>query len=254
MVIMYGQDVTATSLDSFRRRLYEAYASQHAGRSSGSAASLVYRQDIRPVLPPSNAGPVVDIGCGQGELVRLMLADGYGAEGIDISPEQVALGHAAGVPQVHKGDYREFLAERHGALAAVVATDLLEHMTKEEVLETFDLVASALTPNGVFIARVPNAVSPFGGHIRHGDFTHESWFTERSIRHLAAAAGFASITVAPCPPIAHGVKSAARVMVWKAFSGMWKMALAAETGVARGHIVTQNLMFVARNDRGKQNR
>lgn len=246
--------MTASGRDLLRERLYEAYASQHSGCACGNAAALVYRRDVRPVLPSPSVGPVVDIGCGQGELVRLLLADGYAAAGIDISPEQVALGRAAGLEQVLEGDYRDFLAERSGLLAAVVATDLLEHMTKEEVLDTFDRVATALMPDGVFVARVPNAVSPFGGHIRYGDFTHESWYTARSVQQLAAAAGFASVTVAPCPPIAHGVRSAARVATWRAISGVWKIALAAETGVLRGHVVTQNLTFVARKDRTKGNR
>ena len=104
----------------------------------------------------------------------------------------------------------------------------------------------ALVPGGVFVARVPNAVSPFGGHIRYGDFTHESWYTARSVRQLAAAAGFGSVTVLPCPPIAHGLVSAARAALWQPISALCKIALAAETGVLRGHIVTQNLTFVAR--------
>ena len=188
----------------------------------------------------------MDIGCGQGQLVRLLLNDGYTAEGIDLSAEQVAIAHSAGVSEVQQGDYRDVFAERTGQFAAVVATDLLEHLTKLEVLETFDLIAQALLPGGVFIARVPNAVSPFGGHIRYGDFTHESWFTERSTRQLAAAVGLALVTVMPCPPIAHGFVSAARLAAWKCVSAFYRLALAAETGVLRGHIVTQNLTFVAR--------
>jgi 2-polyprenyl-3-methyl-5-hydroxy-6-metoxy-1,4-benzoquinol methylase len=241
----YARCVPTTSENLLRDRLYEAYASQHAGFGGEGAAALIYRRDIRPALLLTNSGPVVDIGCGRGELVRLMLADGYDAEGIDISREQVALAHARGVDRVREGDYSDVLAKRSGQLAAVIATDLLEHLTKPEVLNTFDQVALALMPGGVFVARVPNAVSPFGGHIRDGDFTHESSFTGRSIRQLAAAAGFGSVTIRPCPPIAHGAISAARVAVWKLVSAFYRLALAAETGVLHGHIVTQNLTFVA---------
>ena len=108
------------------------------------------------------------------------------------------------------------LADRGGQLAAVTATDLLEHLTKPEVLATFDAVAAALRPGGRFVARVPNAVSPFGGHIRYGDFTHETWFTARSIRQLAAAAGLRPVQVIGCPPPAHGIASAARAAIWAA--------------------------------------
>jgi 2-polyprenyl-3-methyl-5-hydroxy-6-metoxy-1,4-benzoquinol methylase len=188
----------------------------------------------------------MDIGCGQGELVRMLLDDGYAADGVDISPEQVAIAHASGLNAVQQGNYLEVLGSRREELAAVTATDVLEHLTKDEVLETFDQVAAALAPSGVFIARVPNAVSPFGGYIRYGDFTHETWFTQRSVKQLASSVGFASVRVLACPPVAHGLASAARVIVWKSASALCKITLAAETGVLRGHIVTQNLSFAAR--------
>lgn len=91
-------------------------------------------------------------------------------------------------------------------------------------------------------------MSPFGGLIQYGDFTHESCFTQRSVRQLAAAAGFGSVVTMARPPLAHGLVSAARVVVWTAASALCKAALAAETGVLRGHIVIQNLTFAARKD------
>lgn len=226
-----------------RERLYESYVSQHSGRVPDGVVRLIYRRDIRSLLPPRSAGPVVDIGCGSGQLVRCLLRDGYEAEGIDVSPEQVSLAHQAGLQQVQQGDYLGLLRQRPGQLAAVTATDLLEHLTKPEVLGTFDTVAAALRPGGRFIARVPNAVSPFGGRIRYSDFTHESWFTAQSIRQLAAAAGFGAVEVTSCPPPIHGPGSAVRAGIWKPISGLFKLALAAETGMVRGHIVTQNLTF-----------
>ena len=238
--------MTDTSLATVRSRLYEAYASQHAGCGGDEAAALAYRRDIRPLLPPLAAGPVVDLGCGRGALVRLLQADGFDAEGIDISPEQAALARAAGMSRVRQGDFHALLADRPAHYAAIMATDLLEHLTKPEVLQTFDEVASALQPGGVFIGRVPNAVSPLGGHILDGDFTHQTSFTARSIRQLAAAAGFGTVLVRSSPPVAHGPASAARVLVWQVVSACYRIALAAETGMLRGHIVTQNLTFAVR--------
>lgn len=237
---------TAEGSASFRQRLYESYVSTHAGCSSGEATAFIYRRDIRPALPSPRAGPVVDLGCGQGGLVALLLADGYDAQGIDVSPEQVALAWAAGVRQVSQGDYRDVLGDRPEHYAAITATDVLEHLGKPEVLATFDQVASALAPGGVFVGRVPNAVSPLGGNTRYGDFTHESSFTARSVAQLGAASGFVSVSVKACPPLAHGLVSAARLAVWTPISVIYRLALAAETGVVRGHIVTQNLVFVAR--------
>jgi SAM-dependent methyltransferase len=91
------------------------------------AAPLVYRRDIRPWLPPPAAGPVVDIGCGSGALVRLLRADGYHAEGVDISPEQAGLASAARVMiwQVVSACYRIALAAKTGVLRGHIVTQNL---------------------------------------------------------------------------------------------------------------------------------
>jgi 2-polyprenyl-3-methyl-5-hydroxy-6-metoxy-1,4-benzoquinol methylase len=228
-------------------RLYERYASSHAGRGDGIATTLVYRRDIQPHLPAKTGGRrILDIGCGQGELVRLLHADGFDVHGVDISPEQVHIAHAAGVDRVVLGDFDYHLEPARGNWDAVLATDVLEHLPKAEVMRTFDRVRHALRPDGIFLGRVPNAVSPTGGHIMYGDVTHETWFTTRSITQFATAAGFTDVKTFACPPITASLAGTARRAVWKPISGLFKLALAAETGQLRGHIVTQNLVFIAK--------
>lgn len=226
-----------------RSRLYEAYSSGHAGIVDRHSEALAFNRDIAPHLPTNDRAQIIDLGCGQGALVEQLLLHGYSKSfGIDVSPEQVALAHQAGVLSVRLGDYREVLAE--STADAITATDFLEHLTRSEALEAVDLIASALTPGGVFIARVPNMVSPFGGNWRYGDLTHETSFTGRSLKQLGAAAGFSNVTMHECQPIVHGAPSFARAAVWKVFSGAFKVALAAETGATRGHLVTQNIVAV----------
>jgi 2-polyprenyl-3-methyl-5-hydroxy-6-metoxy-1,4-benzoquinol methylase len=233
-------------MDPVRDRLYEAYASTHSGRSDRAAAALIYRRDIRPHLPAPAAGRrVLDIGCGQGDLVRLLQLDGFDAHGVDASPEQVRIAAAAGCGDIVHGDFFAYLDSAPDRWAAIVATDVLEHLAKDEVVRAFDHVHAALAPGGIFVARVPNAVSPTGGSVMFGDLTHETWFTRRSVAQLAVVSGFARLQVFACPPAVHGVASATRALLWKPISGLVKLALAAETGELRGHITTQNLTFVA---------
>jgi 2-polyprenyl-3-methyl-5-hydroxy-6-metoxy-1,4-benzoquinol methylase len=231
--------------DNIRARLYDAYSSTHAGVANEATGAIAFRRDILPHLPDVRGSAVVDLGCGQGQLVKQLILHGYtNARGIDISPEQVELAQAAGVTQVELGDYRNGLDGSR--LDVVTATDFFEHLTKFEVLEALDEVHTALRPGGVLILRVPNSVSPFGGNFRHGDITHETSFTARSLRQLGAAARFDTVRVFACPPPVHGAKSLARRAVWKAASGAMKLTLAAETGDLRGHLVTQNIVAVMR--------
>jgi SAM-dependent methyltransferase len=229
--------------EDMRARLYEAYSSTHAGVANEATGAIAFQRDILPHLPDTRSVAVMDLGCGQGELVKQFVLHGYAnARGIDISPEQVEIAHAAGVAQVELGDYR--LGFDGSQLDVVTATDFFEHLTKFEVLEALDRVHDALRPGGVLILRVPNSVSPFGGNYRHGDITHETSFTARNLRQLGAAARFETVRVFACPPPVHGAKSLARRAVWKAASGAMKLTLAAETGALRGHLVTQNIVAV----------
>lgn len=121
--------MTKVSLTDLRRRLYEAYDSQHAGGRGGEAAAFVYWSDIRALLPPPAAGLVVDLGCGRSELVRLLQADGFDAVGIDISPERAALA------RVVSGCYRIALpAETCRPRGHIVIQDLKFAARKDVVI------------------------------------------------------------------------------------------------------------------------
>jgi 2-polyprenyl-3-methyl-5-hydroxy-6-metoxy-1,4-benzoquinol methylase len=230
-------------------RFYDSYLSSHAGLASRTASALIYTRDIKPHLAARPVRPrVLDIGCGQGQLVDLMARDGFDAHGIDRSPEQVQAAREAGISTIALGDFHENLREHPGAWDAIIATDLLEHLKKAELVATFDEVRGALRPGGLFIARVPNAVSPLGGNIMYGDLTHETWFTRHVVSQLAAVTGFKVVRILSCPPVAGTLKGLIRTALWRPISGILKTMLAVETGQLRGHIVTQNLTFVASPD------
>lgn len=226
-----------------RERLYSAYSTTHAGVAERKSAVWSFRRDVLPHLPPNYAASLVDLGCGQGQLVRLLTQAGYvNARGIDISPEQVELAHRAGISQVVLGDYREGFGER--APEAIIATDFFEHLDKHEALDGIDRVFRELAPQGSLIMRVPNSVSPFAGNYRDGDITHETSFTASSLRQLGAAVGFAKVSAYACAPPVHGLASLARRSVWSMASGVMKLVIASETGELRGHLVTQNIVAV----------
>ena len=164
--------IDAASPDELRNRPYREYVSQHAVGGSGGAAALVDRRDIRPLLPPPQAGPVLDRGCGRGELVRLLLADGFDADGIDISPEQVALARAAGLTRVREGDFRAVLgrllpdgcldlASELGPLARLAAGARVDGAAVVRYLR-FGAMAADQSPHLDVVAAPPNSVASAG--------------------------------------------------------------------------------------------
>ena len=231
-----------------RQLLYDRYATTHAGAGHGYIPEVLDRDVIRHLCTKGRSDDrlIIDLGCGQGDLVRYLATRGFSdVIGVDRSPEQVAIALDRGAQRVREGDADAVLSDCRGTVQAVTATDFLEHLQKDELLRTVSEIQQSLADDGILIARVPNAASPFGGSIRHGDMTHESSFTARSIQQLAAATGFSEVSIFPCPPIAHGTISMIRSLIWRFYSAFFKLGLAAETGTF-DHLVTQNIVFVAR--------
>lgn len=128
----------------------------------------------------------------------------------------------------------------------VIAFDVIEHFTRDELLPFVDEVHRVLKPGGRWIIHVPNGESPFFGSIRYGDMTHELAFTRTSLAQLLLASGFTEMRSFEVQPVVHGAKSALRWLLWRGFRSLLRLYIAAETGDAGGgHIFSQNLLAVA---------
>lgn len=223
-------------------RLYENYITDHAGYEDAASLGLVLDRDLVAMIH-SRSARCLDLGCGQGGLSAYLREQGIAnAFGVDISPEQVSQAHALGRAYVAQGDVVELLEGGEEQWDVITAFDFLEHLDPDCVLPTLEAVRGVLNPAGIMIARVPNAAGPVYGRIQFGDFTHKSMFTAGSLTQLANTAGFSRAEFRECPPLVHGTKSAARRAIWSVFAGATRLAIAAESGSLRGHLVTSNIM------------
>lgn len=103
--------------------------------------------------------PVLDFGCGRGELVGALHERGIVAEGVDPDPGMVeeAQGHGRAV---HRGDGIEYLrAQPVGSLGSVISVHVVEHLVLDQLVELLELAATRLRPGGVFVAETPNPSS-----------------------------------------------------------------------------------------------
>jgi SAM-dependent methyltransferase len=253
--LLVGESSTATVSCCIRARsvrhistddLYAAYASTHAGVKDRRAEAGVFREQLAPHLPVSRSARILELGCGQGELLRLMHQAGYiAAMGVDHSEEQVAIARANGIANVILGDIQSVLTEAD-CLECVVAFDFLEHFSRDDGLSLLSLIHDRLVDGGRLILRVPNAASPLGGYYQFGDLTHQMGYTTRSLSQAARVIGFGSLSTYPCQPPRRGVKSRGRRAASKLVGLLFKLGLVAETGKIRGHVVTANLVAVLR--------
>lgn len=240
-------------MSKVRDRVYGQYVA-----SSGESTKLKSVADLegrRPTMehvvdnyfPTDKSAVVIDLGCGHGALIHFARQRGYGAvRGVDVSPQQVALAARLGVDGVAEGDLAATLASLPAeSVDAIVAFDVIEHFTKDELIDFVDAVHRVLKKGGRWIIHAPNGASPFVGAIRYGDLTHEQAFTRYSLEQLMLASGFSRVSCHECAPRAHGVKSAFRVVAWKLARLAMQFVVTAETGERpRDSILTRNLYAV----------
>ncbi len=239
------------SLD-YRARIYDHYV--HARTTSLAPATLsgftsqepYLLKVIREHFPRDRDADILDLGCGHGVLIYFARRAGYSRiVGVDRSPEQVAEARRLEIDGVREGDLMATLKELPDASQdAIIAFDVIEHFTREELLPLVDEVRRVLKPGGKWLIHTPNGESPFFGRIRYGDMTHEQAFTSTSMGQLLLSSGFQSLYCYEDTPIVHGLTSAFRYAIWIVLRAMLRLYLAAETGQARGAILTQNFLVV----------
>jgi 2-polyprenyl-3-methyl-5-hydroxy-6-metoxy-1,4-benzoquinol methylase len=199
-------------------------------------------------LPKDRSASIIDLGCGHGTLIYYIREAGYkNVIGVDISPEQVRAAASLGIEGISQGDLLEALRmNKDQSIDVVIAFDVIEHLTKAELVPFVTEVFRVLRPTGKFVLHTPNGESPFVGAIRYGDMTHELAFTRHSISQLLMCFGFSSIDCEESGPVPVGIKSSVRWGIWMMIRSALRIWAAAETGdTSRAAIYTRNIIAIA---------
>jgi len=111
------------------------------------------------------------------------------------------------------------------------------------LLATLTEIGRVLRRRGTLVAMVPNAVSPFGGLTRHWDITHQWAFTPNNFRQLAAQANLDSnVEFRECGPVAHGVLSGVRYVLWQVIRAGIAAWFLIEVADIKGGVYTMDMM------------
>lgn len=148
---------------TYRTDLYNRYQSTFKARDGQSAKRHDSGEAIHPFrgwLPSDRRAPILDLGCGSGQLLYALQDLGYSnVAGVDIGPEQVKSARELGL-NVEQADAISYLAEHVGHFQLMLACDVLEHLTRDEALRFLQHARHAAVPGGCLLLRVPKRQCP----------------------------------------------------------------------------------------------
>ncbi len=103
--------------------------------------------------------PVVDIGCGRGELLGRLADQGVAVIGVEPDPGMALEARERGIT-VHEelaGDWLRSVPDH--SVGSIITTHVLEHLELDDLIEVLELAVTKLRPGGVFISETPNPAS-----------------------------------------------------------------------------------------------
>jgi hypothetical protein len=139
----------------------------------------------------------------------------------------------------------DYLPAQPGTFAAIVAIDVLEHFTRDELVRLAPLLAGALQPGGRLLIQTANGAGLFPGQVAYGDLTHLTIFTPESLAQLLRPCGFRNYVFDETGPIPLRLRGKVDVVLWRLMTALARTARRIETGKHQT-IWTENFICLAR--------
>ncbi|MCX6552584.1 MAG: class I SAM-dependent methyltransferase [Acidobacteria bacterium] len=144
----------------------------------------------------AGATDVLEIGCGRGEFLSLLKAQGVTAHGLDVNHEMVEICRAAGL-RVEEGDALAHLSRLPDhSVGGLFAAQVAEHFQPGYLIRFLDTAYHKLRPGSRIVLETLNPAcwsAFFDSYIR--DVTHAWPLHPDTLRYLVMASGFQKIDV-----------------------------------------------------------
>jgi O-antigen chain-terminating methyltransferase len=157
------------------------------------------KERFREYLPyVKDQAPVIDLGCGRGEWVELLVENGIEARGVDTNGLQVAQCRARNL-DVAEQDLFEFLQYvPNESTGAITGFHIIEHLSFNALLALLDEALRVLRPGGIVIFETPNPNNVVvGSNYFYLDPTHRHPLPTELMEFVFKNCGFEDIEVLP---------------------------------------------------------
>ncbi len=174
--------------------LYVAFV--EAFRGPREAVKERMRPYVDDILGVDSALPVVDLGCGRGELLELLTESGVSAYGVETNPYYVESAKTLGL-DVRLAEATEHLAGlKAQSLRAVTAIQFVAGFEVEQLIALLDVAVRAIESGGVLILEAPNPENiVVGASSFYLDPTRRQPIPPELLTFLVEARGFTSAEV-----------------------------------------------------------
>lgn len=171
---------------------YRAFEDAYRGSRELIKARLqVYLPFIRPLQNLYGQCAAVDVGCGRGEWLELLLRHGFTPQGVDLDEGMLAICHELELPAVYGDAIVALQALPDASLTIVSGFHIAEHISFESLQQLVAEAHRVLKPAGLLILETPNAENLAVGTERfYLDPTHEKPIPYLLLSFLTEYAGF----------------------------------------------------------------
>lgn len=174
--------------------LYRAFEDRHRGRVEQIRDRQ--REDYLELLSglPGAELPIIDLGCGRGELVQELTQHGHHAIGVDSNTSQVLelVGGEDAERFVEDDLFRWLDTAEDASCRAVVSMHVIEHLPTDLQVRLVFEAHRVLAPGGVLVLETPNTLSLSTAATNFWvDPTHERPVHPLFLEFLARESGFA---------------------------------------------------------------
>jgi SAM-dependent methyltransferase/predicted nucleic acid-binding Zn-ribbon protein len=149
-----AEPVADEDLPEAVRRASERFLETFRGSQEEITARV---SEYLPLL--AGQGPVLDLGCGRGELLRMLRDAGVACEGVDSDPAMVEACRRDALRVAQLDALAALRARAEGSLGGVTAIHIVEHLSAATWMAMLEAAARALRPGGLLIIESPNPES-----------------------------------------------------------------------------------------------
>ncbi|HEY1651002.1 MAG TPA: methyltransferase domain-containing protein [Acidimicrobiales bacterium] len=165
-------------------------------RCRGSSESIKHAQERYLSLFPAPSGPgaIIDIGCGRGEMLQLLIAAGYKTVGVDMDTNMIELCRSKGLPVVQDNGIHYLSGTEDNSLRGIFCAQVVEHLLTPELERLIELCHQKLMQSAVVVIETINPRSLFalGNHF-FADVSHTRPVHPETLRFICEQIGFSKV-------------------------------------------------------------